>query len=180
MSPHNLTVRVSNKNVLANNPSGATVCANRKVTYRDFTDVSNSIANLALTLPDEDARVECLGMLVQMRHSLSISAAGGHQASVPLSQFMLSAEEFLHAFGPNAKSRREGVFLADHSNGSFEMQRHHIGMVQQKQLTPQNERNACGTKRRQPSVVLNEMAQNLHLADARSRQATTMFILRFL
>ena len=110
--------------VLANNPTGATVCANRKVTYRDFTDVSNSIANLALTLPDEDARVECLGMLVQMRHSLSISAAGGHQASVPLSQFMSSAEEFLRAFGPNAESRRDGVFLADHSNGSFEMQRH--------------------------------------------------------
>jgi hypothetical protein len=92
---------------------------------------------------------------------------------------MSSAEEFLRAFGPNAESRREGVFLADHSIGSFEMQRHNIGKVRQKRhnigkvrqkrLTSQNERNACGTKRRQPSV-LNEMAQNLHLADARSRQ----------
>ena len=33
----------------------------KKVTYRDFTDVANSVTNLALSLPTEDARKECLG-----------------------------------------------------------------------------------------------------------------------
>ena len=48
----------------------------RKVTYRDLTDVANSVTNLALSLPTEDARMECLGILVQMRDALSMSAGG--------------------------------------------------------------------------------------------------------
>ncbi|KAI2507013.1 hypothetical protein MHU86_7398 [Fragilaria crotonensis] len=75
------------------------VCINnRKVTYRDFTDVANSVANLALSLPTEDARMECLGILVCLRDALSMSASG-HQTSFPLSGFMSSAEEFLSALG---------------------------------------------------------------------------------
>ena len=143
----------------------------RKVTYRDFTDVANSVTNLALSLPTEDARMECLGILVRMRDTLSMSA-GGHQASsVSLSGFMSTAEEFLSAFGPNADSRREGVF-ADHGNSSFEMQRHNIGKVQHKRLTSQNERYyyTQRAKPRQP-LAFNEISQKLHLADARNRQA---------
>ena len=30
----------------------------RNVTFRDFTDLANSIANLALSLPDEESRME--------------------------------------------------------------------------------------------------------------------------
>ena len=81
---------------------------------------------------------------------------------------MSSAEEFLSAFGPNADSRKEGVF-ADHSNNSFEMQRHNIGKVRHKRLTSQNERNTLRAKSRPP--VLLEISQNLHLVDARNRQA---------
>ena len=139
----------------------------RNVTFRDFTDVANSVANLALSLPKEDSRMECLGILVCMRDALSLSASG-HQASVPLMGFMSSAEEFLGAFGTNADSRREGVF-ADHGNSNFEMQRHNIGKVRQRRLTSMNERNALGRKRRRP--LLTEVSQNLHLTDARVRPA---------
>ena len=65
------------------------------VTYRDFTDVANSVVNLALSLPSEESRRECLGVLVRMRDALSMSAATGLQPSVPLMGFMASAEEFL-------------------------------------------------------------------------------------
>jgi hypothetical protein len=103
-----------------------------------------------------------------LRDALSMSASG-HQTSFPLSGFMSSAEEFLSAFGPNADSRKEGVF-ADHCNNSFEMQRHKKGKVRHKRLTSQNERNACRAKNRPPA--LNErISQNLHLIDARNRQA---------
>ena len=139
----------------------------RNVTFRDFTDVANSVANLALSLPKEDSRMECLGILVRMRDALSLSASG-HQASVPLMGFMSSAEEFLGAFGANADSRREGVF-ADHGNSNFEMQRHNIGKLRQRRLTSMNERNALGGKRRRP--LLTEVSQNLHLTDARVRPA---------
>ncbi|KAI2503990.1 hypothetical protein MHU86_10487 [Fragilaria crotonensis] len=143
---------------------------NKKITFRNFTDVSNSIANLALSLPNEDATQECLGLLVQMKDALSMSA-GGHHASVPFSAFMSSANEFLSAFGPNANSRREGIF-ADHGNNSFEMQRHNTGKVRHKRLKSQNERNSCGAAaKRRPIALLNEMSQNLHLVDARNRPA---------
>jgi hypothetical protein len=144
----------------------------RKVTYRDFTDVANSVTNLALSLPTEAARKECLGVLVQFRDALSKSAGAGHQeAAPPLSGFLSSAEEFLSTFGPNANSRRDGVFLADNSNNNnFEMQRHNIGKVRHKRLTSQNERNVQRAKINRPPV-LNELSQNLHLTDARNRQA---------
>ena len=142
----------------------------RRVTYRDFTDVANSVTNLALSLPTEDARMECLGILVQMRDALSMSANGHQASSTSLSGFMSSAEEFLSAFGPNADSRREGVF-ADHGNSSFEMQRHNIGKVKHKRLTSQNERYAQRAKpSRQPQAFNEISSQKLHLADARNRQ----------
>jgi hypothetical protein len=115
-----------------NNPSSVGT-NKRKVTYHDFTDVANSVTNLALSLPTEDARMECLGIFIQMRDALSISA-GGHLAFVPLSGFMSSAEEFLSTFGPNADSRRERVF-AEQDKNTFEMQRHNIGKVRHKQRT---------------------------------------------
>ena len=115
-----------------NNPTSV-VTDKRKVTYHDITDVANSVTNLALSLPTEDARMACLGILVQMRDALSMSA-GSHLASVPLSGFMSSAEEFLSTFGPNADSRRERVF-AEEDNNTCEMQRHNIGKVRHKQRT---------------------------------------------
>jgi hypothetical protein len=121
----------------------------RNVTYRDFTDVANSVANLALSLPNEDLRRECLGVLVRMRDALSMSASSGNQQSVPLVGFMSSADAFLAAFGPNAESRREGVFapLAGGDPGNnFEMQRHNFGKVRHKRLTSLSERNAMASK----------------------------------
>ncbi|KAI2489563.1 hypothetical protein MHU86_25032 [Fragilaria crotonensis] len=115
--------------------------------------------------------MECLGVLVRMRDALSLSASGQQQtSSVPFLGFMSSAEEFLGAFGPNAESRKEGIF-AEHHNSNFEMQRHNIGKVRQKRLKSLNERKAHGAKSSRPLSM--ELSQNLvpHLADARSRQA---------
>ena len=155
----------------------------RALTYGDFTSVANSITNLALGLPTEDAKGECLGILVRMKEALSVSAASGHRTSVPLMGFMSSAEAFLNAFGPNAHSRREGVFVpADHhsNNSNFEMpqQCHNTGKARHKRLTSQNERNmqhrAGQGKSRKTTCsrpVLHELSQNLHLGDARHRPA---------
>jgi hypothetical protein len=44
-----------------NNPTSV-VTNKRKVTYHDITDVANSVTNLALSLPTEDARMACLGI----------------------------------------------------------------------------------------------------------------------
>ncbi|KAI2490149.1 hypothetical protein MHU86_24427 [Fragilaria crotonensis] len=134
--------------ILVNNTATSVlpVVRKRNVTFRDFTDVANSVANLALSLPNEDARMECLGVLVRMRDALSLSASGQQQtSSVPFLGFMSSAEEFLGAFGPNAESRKEGIF-AEHHNSNFEMQRHNIGKVRQKRLKSLNERKAHGAK----------------------------------
>ncbi|KAI2490169.1 hypothetical protein MHU86_24420 [Fragilaria crotonensis] len=134
----------------------------RNVTYRDFTDVANSVANLALSLPSEDLRRECLGVLVRMRDALSMSASSGNEPSVPLIGFMSSADAFLAAFGPNAESRREGIFapLAGGDPGNnFEMQRHNFGKVRHKRLTSLNERNALASK----------------IADARNRPSQCSF-----
>ncbi|KAI2503037.1 hypothetical protein MHU86_11385 [Fragilaria crotonensis] len=158
--------------ILVNNTATVLpVVRKRNVTFRDFTDVANSVANLALSLPNEDARMECLGVLVRMRDALSLSASGQQQtSSVPFLGFMSSAEEFLGAFGPNAESRKEGIF-AEHHNSNFEMQRHNIGKVRQKRLKSLNERKAHGAKSSRPLSM--ELSQNLvpHLADARNRQA---------
>ncbi|KAI2492514.1 hypothetical protein MHU86_22054 [Fragilaria crotonensis] len=81
----------------------------RNVTYRDFTDVANSVANLALSLPSEDLRCECLGVLVRMRDALSMSASSGNQSSVPLVGFMSDADAFLAAFGPNAELEKASL-----------------------------------------------------------------------
>ncbi|KAI2508888.1 hypothetical protein MHU86_5498 [Fragilaria crotonensis] len=134
----------------------------RNVTYRDFTDVANSVANLALSLPSEDLRCECLGVLVRMRDALSMSASSGNQSSVPLVGFMSDADAFLAAFGPNAEFRREGIFapLAGGDPGNnFEMQRHNSGKVRHKRLTSMNERNARASK----------------IADARNRPSQCSF-----
>ena len=147
----------------------------RNVTFRDLTDLANSIANLAQSLPDEESRVKCLGAFVQMRDALSTSAGGRQTSGVRMIGFKASAEEFLGTFGPNAEYRREGVFTADdHCNSTFEMQRHNIGRVRQKRLTSLNERLVTGQhggrhKRRTP--MLNKLSQNLHLADVRNRPA---------
>ncbi|KAI2508279.1 hypothetical protein MHU86_6208 [Fragilaria crotonensis] len=138
--------------ILVNNTATSVlpVVRKRNVTFRDFTDVANSVANLALSLPNEDARMECLGVLVRMRDALSLSASGQQQtSSVPFLGFMSSAEEFLGAFGPNAESRKEGIF-AEHHNSNFEMQRHNIGKVRQKRLKSLNERKAHGAKAADP------------------------------
>ena len=100
------------------------------VTYRDFTDVANSVVNLALTLPSEDFRRECLGLFVRMRDALSMSAATGLQPPVRMLGFMASAEDYLSAFGPNTESRREGVFQPLANPAHFEMQRHNSGKAQ--------------------------------------------------
>ena len=144
------------------------------VTYRDFTDVANSVANLALSLPSEESRRECLGVLVRMRDALSMSAATGLQPSVPLMGFMASAEEFLSAFGPNAESRREGVFQSLPNPGQFEMQRHNIGKVRHKRLTSFTERNVQRIRSR-PRPPLTQLSENLHLADARYRPPQCSF-----
>ena len=149
----------------------------KKLTFRDFAEISNQVTSLALTLPNEDAKYECLGFLVEMRDALSMSAAGCHHGSLPsLSEFRASADNFLHAFGQNTDLRREKVFLpSHHGNSSFEMQHHNIGKVRQKRLTSQNERNSHGVKRRRPAgpapAILTEMSQNPHLLDARNRPA---------
>ena len=145
-------------------------CTNRKVNRHDFIGLANDIATLSLSLPNEQKRQQCLGFLVQFKNALSMTASGGHQSSAPLTDFLSSAEEFLKVFGPNADSRREGVF-ADHGNDTFLMQRHNIGRVRQKRLTSQNERNLRAAKKRPAApTVLNELSQNLHLVDARSRK----------
>jgi hypothetical protein len=145
------------------------------VTYRDFTDVANSVANLALSLPSEESRRECLGVLVRMRDALSMSAATGLQPSVPLMGFMASAEEFLGAFGPNAESRREGVFQSHANPAQLEMQRHNIGKVRHKRLTSFTERNVQRTKSKARRPPLAQLSENLHLADARYRPPQCSF-----
>ena len=165
-SPPNCEIFQEEQCTVNNPTSGGT--NKRKVTYRDFTDVANSVTNLALSLPTEDARMECLGILVRMRYALSMSAGVQWESAPAFSVFMSSAEEFLSPLGPNADSRREGVF-ADHGN-NFEMQRHNTGKVRHKRLTSCNERNARGAKSRK-NQVLNEIPLNLHLSDARYRQA---------
>jgi hypothetical protein len=76
----------------------------------------------------------------------------------------------LGTFGPNAEYCREGVFTAnDHCNSTFEMQQHNIGRVRQKQLILVNEKlitGQHGAGRHRRTQVLNELSQNLHLADA--------------
>jgi hypothetical protein len=138
------------------------------VTFQTLQTGSSGVANRPLMLPTEDARMECLVILVHLSDALSMSA-NGHQTSVPLSGFMSHTEEFLIAFGPNADSSTEEVF-ADQSNNSFKLQGQNKCKVLHKQHTSQNERNACRAKHRPP--VLNKIvSDNLHLVDERNWQA---------
>jgi hypothetical protein len=120
----------------------------RNVTFCDFTDVTNSVANLTLSHPSKELHCECLGVLVRMQDALSKSASCGYQPSVPLIDFMSSTDAFVVAFGPNAESRREDIFgpnaesrrediFAPHAGkdpgNNFYMQRHnHYGKVRHK------------------------------------------------
>ena len=131
------------------------------VTYRDFTAVANSVANLALSLPSEESRRECLGVLVHMRDTLSMSAATGLQPSVPLLGFAASAEKYLSAIGPNAESRREGVFQPLANPAHLEIQRHNIDKVRHERLASFSKRNVQKTRSRR--LPLSQLSENLHL-----------------